>query len=366
MSSVVKRLIDAKFVETPKWLGDGIQYEVAMGSVAYGVSEDDSDVDLYGFAIPPREDVFPHLAGKVPGFDADGSFEQWQQHHIKCPHELTGNPMEYDCSIYGIVKFFKLVMDGNPNMVDSLFVPGSCLLYLTNVGRMVRDRRRMFLSKQAWPRFKGYAYEQLKKAKNKMESPEMKAVLEFEAMSKLPKSMTMVEVREELRYRNLGKSTCTGLGGYHSVDLQRWLALMESGVAKTKRFESVYHHGCDVKFLYHVCRLMDEGEQILTTGDLDLTRAKKLMKSVRRGEMTEAQVREMFDAKRTHLETVYDNCKLPDKPNRNAVRKLLLECLEQHYGSIDMAAKGQEKRATELLRDIFFTLERNQAHFKFK
>lgn len=42
-----------------------VHYETIMGSVAYGVSSDTSDMDVYGFAIPPKDDVFPHLRGEI-------------------------------------------------------------------------------------------------------------------------------------------------------------------------------------------------------------------------------------------------------------------------------------------------------------
>jgi hypothetical protein len=38
-----------------------------MGSVAYCVSSDTSDVDVYGWSIAPKDDLFPHLRGEVPG-----------------------------------------------------------------------------------------------------------------------------------------------------------------------------------------------------------------------------------------------------------------------------------------------------------
>ena len=37
-----------------------------------------------------------------------------------------------------------------------------------------------------------------------------------------------------------------------------------------RRLATVEAHGMDVKFAYHVIRLISEVEQILTTGDLDL------------------------------------------------------------------------------------------------
>ena len=53
----------------PKFLESATHYEVIMGSMAYGVSSDSSDMDVYGFAIPAKDDVFPHLRGEIPGFD---------------------------------------------------------------------------------------------------------------------------------------------------------------------------------------------------------------------------------------------------------------------------------------------------------
>lgn len=35
----------------PKFLHTAVQYEVVMGSFAYGVSRDDSDMDIYGVTI---------------------------------------------------------------------------------------------------------------------------------------------------------------------------------------------------------------------------------------------------------------------------------------------------------------------------
>ena len=65
--STLQRLTDRGLVRPPRWLPANVQYETIMGSVAYGVSSDTSDVDVYGWAIPPKEDVFPHLRGEIPG-----------------------------------------------------------------------------------------------------------------------------------------------------------------------------------------------------------------------------------------------------------------------------------------------------------
>jgi hypothetical protein len=47
---------------------EGTQYLVHMGSDAYGVSSNSSDIDAYGFCIPPKSYIFPHLSGEIEGF----------------------------------------------------------------------------------------------------------------------------------------------------------------------------------------------------------------------------------------------------------------------------------------------------------
>ncbi len=270
MASFAQRAIKQNLVRPPHFLEHNLHYEVMMGSRAYGVNSSEStDYDIYGFCIPPREVLFPHLAGIIPGFGDQGyRFEQWQQHHINDP----ASAKEYDFSIYNIVKYFQLCMDNNPNMIDSLFVPESCVLHCTSIGHMVRDKRKLFLSRRVWNKFKGYAYGQLHKLDNK--------------------------------------------------------------VPTGKRKESVDTFGYDVKYAYHIVRLMNECYQILTEGDLDLQRSREELKSIRRGEWTEERLRLHFEKQLPTLEEARDKSTLPNDPDESKIKKLLLECLEAHYGSL--------------------------------
>lgn len=159
----LKRLQELGLAKPPRWLEENVHYGVIMGSVAYAASDDTSDMDIYGFAIPPKELVFPHLAGEIEGFGSPAPrFEQYQQHHIID----EAAKKEYDFTIYSIVKFFDLCMDNNPNMLSALNVPQRCVLTCTKIGQMVRDNRDLFLHKGSYHKFRGYAYSQLKKIKD--------------------------------------------------------------------------------------------------------------------------------------------------------------------------------------------------------
>ena len=294
--STLQRLADGGLVKPPRWLPTNVQYETIMGSVAYGVSSDTSDVDVYGWAIPPKDDVFPHLRGEVPGFGRPHDrFEQFQEHRVRDPDALAGHGRTYDLTVFGIVKFFHLAMDNNPNVLDSLFTPATCVLHSTRVGTLVRENRRLFLHRGAWPKFKGYAYSQL-----------------------------------------------------HKIGIKR---------PTGKRAELVAAHGYDTKFAYHVVRLLGEVEQILVEGDIDLQRDNDRLKAIRRGEWTEDRLRQWAADKEADLERAYAASRLPATPDEGRIKGLLLNCLEEHYGSL-AGCVVEPDRAVAALRAVQAELDR--------
>lgn len=294
--STLQRLTERALLRPPRWLPTNVHYETVMGSVAYGVSSDTSDMDIYGFAIPPKEDVFPHLAGEILGFGQPRErFSQFQVHHVADPDALGGRGRVYDFTIFSIVKFFQLAMENNPNVIDSLFTPADCVLHSTRIGNLVRENRRLFLHRGAWPKFKGYAYSQLHK-----------------------------------------------------------LAIKEP---TGKRAELVAKHGYDTKFAYHVVRLLGEVEQILVEGEIDLRRDRERLKAIRRGEWTEPRLREWAAAKEADLERAYQASSLPAVPPEEKLKELLVACLEEHYGGLDDCLV-QPDRAVAALRAVQSELDR--------
>lgn len=293
MASTVQKLYDRGLIQPPSWLPNQVVYETMMGSVAYGVSSDTSDVDVYGICIPPLDLIFPHLAGEIPGFGNQiKRFEQYQQHHVFEPD----SGKQYDFQVFGLVKFFQLAMENNPNVVDAIFTPADCVLSVTAIGNMIRDNRDLFLNKKCWHTFKGYAYSQLAK------------------LDRTPEG---------------------------------------------KRKEVVAQFGFDVKFAYHVVRLMDEVEQILTTGTFDMRRNREHLKAIRRGDVPEREIREYFALKEKDLERLYNapDSPIPYKPREKEIKRLLMDCLEHHYGSLERAVVV-ESRYERFARDVRDALTR--------
>jgi uncharacterized protein len=271
---IIDKLQKAGLIHPPKWLPNNTALLCIVGSAAYGVSSDNSDMDLYGIAIPPKEVIFPHLAGIIRGFGDQGpQFESWSEHHIKSPDSIT----EYDFTVFNIVKFFQLAMGVNPNIIDVLYVPVNCVVHSTHVGQLIRENRKLFLHKGAWNSFKGYSYDQLTK------------------------------IREKKTHKN------------------------------PKRAESIEKYGMEVKFAYHTVRLLNEVEQILVEGDLDLQRNSAQLKDIRRGAWTLEQLEDYFQNKEKALETIYANSTLRATPDEEKIKDLLMNCLEAHYGTISSA-----------------------------
>lgn len=268
-----------------------------MGSNCYGVAVDNSDWDMVGFNIPPKDVVFPHIGGVIQGFGRQvQKFVCYQKHHVYVPEEFR----TYDLNSYNIVHYFHLCMENNPNMIDSLFVPRECIVHSSIISEMVREKRRMFLHKGAWHRFKGYAYAQLHKMDNK--KPE------------------------------------------------------------GKRRETVERYGYDVKYAYHLVRLLGEIEQILTEGDIDLRRNNEHLKAIRRGDVSEVDVRRWAAEKESALEKAYEESSLPWGPREDEIKQLLLDCLEEHFGSL-AGCVVTDNTPILALREIADIIDKNRGLF---
>ena len=285
---LLDKLLKQGLIQPPKWLCNNVAFLGYAGSVAYAASSDTSDMDCFGFCIPPKPIVFPYTdGGEIAGFGRQKErFRVWSQHHI----ELKGEQKQYDFSVYNIVDFFHLAMENNPNILDVLFLPRRCILHTTALAEHVRANRKVFLHKGSFHKFRGYMFAQMSKIKNK------------------------------------------------------------TNASNPTRAALVEEHGFDTKFAMHVVRLALQAEQILVEHDLDLERNGEILKSIRRGEWTLDQVDQWATEKERALELSYASSTLRHTPDQDAIRTLLLECLQMHYGDLNEAVAHHS--CDELLADL--------------
>ena len=301
-------------IDPPQFLCTNTHYLCRMGSVAYGVSQNFSDNDLYGVCVPPKYYIFD--SGYIHGFDkTPPDFKVWQKHHV---FDKTGR--SYDISIYGIVNYFRLALDNNPNVIDSLFVDREHVLHSTSMWETVRNNRKLFLHKGAIKKMVSYAFSQLQKANNCLKYIE--DIRKFEEDNGIPHSTTYEQAT--LNYSHL----------------DQYQELWKSGNSKTSRFQSQKILGFDSKFLYHVYRLIDQAVYILENCDLQLQVPERIEKmiAIRKGEIAHKEIVQYFEETEKKINFLIENSKLREKPDTNGVRNLLLSCLESHYGELSSFA----------------------------
>lgn len=116
-----------------------------VGSIAHGtVLESDSpyftdDIDLMGTCLAAPE-VYLGL----------GKFEQKEVRY-------KGRFTKYDVITYELRKFFSLLLKGNPNVLELLWLTPHHYVTIAPAGQAILENRHLFVSKQAYHSFAGYA-----------------------------------------------------------------------------------------------------------------------------------------------------------------------------------------------------------------
>ena len=115
-----------------------IIYQCIVGSRAFGLDRDDSDVDRRGVYLPPAE-------------------LQWSLYGV--PEQLEFRESE-EC-YWEIEKFIGLALKANPNILECLFTP--LVERSSEVGDALVRQRAIFLSKLVYQTYNGYVMSQFKK-----------------------------------------------------------------------------------------------------------------------------------------------------------------------------------------------------------
>jgi len=148
-----------------------------------------------------------------------------------------------------------------------------------------------------------------------------------------------------------GYQNIMSLNNLSDKKLKQYYELYKKGLNKTNRFESQKIHNMDVKFLYHLVRLLNEVEQILLEGDLDLERNREQLKAIRKGDWSQEKVEKYFSFKERDLESLYLKSDLPHKAQYDKIRELLFECLAMYF---DEAVKPAQEN---LVNDLFYDMQ---------
>lgn len=119
-------------------LMQSVVYRCIVGSRAYGLSEDDSDVDRRGIYVPPAD-------------------MHWSLYGV--PEQLE-NPDTEEC-YWELQKFVTLALKANPNVLECLYTP--LVEEASPIAQDLLALRKAFLSKLVYQTYNGYVLSQFKK-----------------------------------------------------------------------------------------------------------------------------------------------------------------------------------------------------------
>lgn len=326
--------------EIEKWLEDRIILKVYKGSYAYGTNHADSDVDIGGICIPPKQYLY--------GFY---SFEQYESKNYThyTGYKKTGQGA--DTVIYGLHKFVKLACNCNPNIIETLFTNPTHILHSNYLGNMLLENRKLFFTKKAKDTFGGYAFSQLRRLNNKLPMEKTKTrQLNLENKEnhlkvrtiKIKHKLTQLFLQEELSQEDIKE--IWELRNENDKINTRMAAVKEERAEIDRLMGGGNHnhhgshagliekYGYDVKHAMHLIRLLHMGLEILTEGECRVLRPdKNYLLAIRYGEYTLEQIQQESDKLFRLLDEAYVNSKLPDTPDIDKVNQLLMDITEASF-----------------------------------
>jgi len=189
---------------------------------------------------------------------------------------------ESDFVIWSVQKFFHGLTRGSPNVFEILFVPEDQIIEATELGREVLRRREVFLCMGSIIPIHGFAQSEWLKAQLKTKNKETGDV-------------------------------------YHSAR-----------VVGAKRKASHAEFGFSVKNAYHSIRLLHQGLELASKGNITYPRPEaELLRSIRNGKVSFGEIEELYEDLDAQLSKVIEQAPLRRFPDREGIDQLYYDITGQ-------------------------------------
>ena len=337
------------------------------GSHAYGLNTPQSDRDVRGVFIFPQKKLYG----------------------LNYTEQVADD--KNDIIYYELGRFVELLIKNNPNILELLAVSEDCILERHPIMGLLKPE--FFLSKLCKFTFAGYAREQIKKAwslnkkiLNPMEE-RRKGILEF---CYLVKGNGSTPLLDWLAEKNFHQEDCglVKIANMHDIyavfhssqfaDKEHFRGIINhedsqamrlSAIPKGQdplailhynkdgysvyckqyleywdwvkkrnqhRYESTVEHGknYDAKNMMHTFRLLHMAEEIARDGQIKVRRTedKDFLFKIRKGEFYYQDLVTLAEEKLLTIDSLFDSCALPEKPDYDRMQDLLVAMREELYG----------------------------------
>lgn len=274
---------------------------VVCGSRAYGLETSESDTDTRGVCVPPKR----FLLG----------LQRFEQHESPGCDHVT----------YSLEKFARLALEGNPNIIETLYTNRRHILHVTDHGERLIEARDAFLSRRAGERFVGYAEGQLGRMNRHrrwlVDPPERE-----------PDPTEFGGVRDAGRVRWQSAQRQKDYKAAHKkwTQFQAW---RKNRNPKRALLEA--EHGYDTKHAMHVCRLLKVGAELLSEGVVRVERPDAAwLRGIRQGAMPYEELVAWVEAEIARIPELVASSPLPEEPDVATIEALVISIQESfHFGA---------------------------------
>jgi hypothetical protein len=240
----------------------GTVLRVQVGSGLHGTAvRGQDDRDEMGICVEPPEYVL--------------GLERFEQYIYRTqPEGVRSGPGDLDLIVYSLRKWFRLALQGNPTVLLPLFVPETEIVAVTDLGRDLRARPDLVLSRRAGQRFIGY-----------------------------------------LRAQRAG---------------------MLGERRHTNRPELIEKYGFDAKYAMHMVRLGVQGVELLETGKITLPVPEPWLtwlRDLRQGKHTKEEALRAADELEAGLTKLLTSSPLPEVPDHAAANEWLIRAHQQAWAA---------------------------------
>jgi predicted nucleotidyltransferase len=235
--------------------------------------------NLHGLNVPGTDDS-DEVGICVEDLDAAMGFSEFEQYIYRTAaerdgkHDAPSRAGDLDLTIFSLRKFLRLAMQGNPQILQCLFVPSSLWIRGDARGAQLQELAPLIVSRNAGARYLGY------------------------------------------------------------LEAQRQRLLGERGQKKTNRPALEAKHGYDTKYAMHILRLGFQGVELMSTGKLTLPMPEKdraFVYAVRLGQVPMQEALTKAGELERQIKDLLDDAPVPAEPAREQIEAWMLSMYFENW-----------------------------------
>jgi uncharacterized protein len=312
---------------------------IQVGSHLYGTNTPTSDLDFSGLFIAPERYYL--------GLD---KIEEIDLSVVSKLESGKNDSDAVDIKLYELRKYMKLAMENNPNIIEQLFAPDEKIEYVNEFGREILNHRHLFPWRGLKQKFCGYAFSQKHKMTIKTDNYTnlhlFSAWLDEnmrnprEETCSTPDDIFANQLLAELRTKNVAGVKFHehhALVGDINISLTDKLSKVNAKVkerlSKVGNREELYtKYGYDTKFGMHLVRLMLEGRELLSTGNLEYPlKDREMLLDIRNGGWAREDIISYSEELEKEIESLEPTSILPSRPRYDEIEKLLIRMVKAFW-----------------------------------